>query len=182
MWVRLAPVTGLTSDFWHQGPFTDPFVREKICFSKSSLGREYSLRVLRHFEKNKNWVKSSPKTWTGPNLNISWGLTSLECFLPLHPHYFSFSRSSAFPGSGQDVSYVLPEFCTKKGQYFCGIFWPAYKKKFLTELKEELLLVGVLHNFLQKSKGLGNTLVIIAIVYNVRKCFTAIFPPFLCQL
>lgn len=169
MWVSLATVTGLTSNFWHQGPFADPFVSEKICFSKSSLGREYSLRVLRHFEENKNWVKSSPKTWIGPKLNISWSLTSLECFLPLHPHYFSFSCSSALPGSGQDVSYVLPEFCTKKGQYFCGVFWPACKKKFPTELKGELVLVRMLHNFLQKLKGLDNMLVIIAIVYNLRK-------------
>lgn len=147
-----APVTGLTSNFWHQGSFTDPFVSEKIWFSKSSLGREYSLRVLRHFEENKTWFKSSPKTWTGPKLNISWSLKSLECFLPpLHPHYFSFS-CSVFPGSLQDVSYVWPELCTKEGQYLCGIFWPAYKKKILTKLKRELVLVKILHNPLQKFK------------------------------
>lgn len=54
MQVRLATVSSLTSNFWHQGPFADPFVTGKICFSKSSLEREYSLWVLRHFEENNN--------------------------------------------------------------------------------------------------------------------------------
>jgi len=54
MQVRFSTVTGLTSNFLHQGPFANPFVSEKIRFSESSLGRKYSLRVLRHFEENKN--------------------------------------------------------------------------------------------------------------------------------
>lgn len=169
MWVRLAIVTALTSIFWDQGPFADPFVSGKICFSKSSLGREYSLRVLRHFEENKNWVKSSPKTWTGPKLNISWGLTGLECFLPLHPHYISLLRYSAFPRSCQDVSYVLLKFCTKKEQYFVVYFGLLLRKKIPTELKGDLVLFRMLHSFLQKSKYSRNTLVIITIVYNLRK-------------
>lgn len=179
MGMGFATITGLTSNFWHQGSFADPFVSEKIWFSKSSLGREYSLRVLRHFEENKNRVKSWPKTWTGPKLNISWSLKSLECFLALHPHYFSFSYSSVFPGSLQDV---LLEFCTKEGQYLCGIFWPAYKKEILTKLKRELVFVKILNNILQKSKCSGIILAIIAIVYNLRKLFTTISLTFLCQL
>lgn len=182
MGMGFATVTGLTSNFWHQGSFADPFVSEKIWFSKSSLGREYSLRAFRHFEENKNWVKSSPKTWTGPKLNISWSLKSLECLPPPPPHYFSFSRSSAFPGSVQDVSCVLPVFCTKEGQYLCGIFWPAYKKKILVKLKMELVLVKILHNSLQKPKCSGSILAIIAIVFNLRKLFTTISLPLLCQL
>lgn len=180
MGMGFSPVTGLTSSFWYQGSFADPFVSGKIWFSKSSLGREYSLRVLRHFEENKNWFKSSPKTWTGPKLNISWSLKTLECFLPPPPHYFLFSCSSVFPGSLQDVSYVLPEFCTKEGQYLWGVFWPAYKEKNLRKLKREL--VKILHSSLQKSKCSGIILAIIAIVYNLRKLFTTISLPFLCQL
>lgn len=136
-----ATVTGLTSNFWHQSSFADAFVSEKIGFSKSPLGREYSLRVLRHFEENKNWVKSSWKTWTGPKLNISWSLKSLECFLP-PPTLITFHFHA--PLCFQHLSKMWAMCCwssvPKRGNIWGVYFDLLTRKKFSQNLRGNLSL------------------------------------------